>query len=305
MLKRFALRAILVLLSLGIASPVRAEELLRISGMDVSVWPEYDQPGVLVQYQGSLAAKADKTSPLELSFFVPKGAGVGAACAIQANGNHTSETWKESDADSGLTKITFKVSEPQFHVEYYYNPLPTSTDKKFSFAYTAALPADEVDLAVQHPLKAMNFVLTPDAPNSHQDQDGFTYHAYTFKNVAVGQKLSADVAYTKTDPKPSVSGDSQSASSASTANAAADSGINPNQVIVLATVLATAGIVAFFVWQRNTQRAQPRYANAETYQATARLGAAAPGGFCTQCGNAMAVGDKFCARCGSRMADIQ
>ena len=305
MLKRFALRAILVLLSLGIASPVRAEELLRISGMDVSVWPEYDQPGVLVQYQGSLAAKADKTSPLELSFFVPKGAGVGAACAIQANGNHTSETWKESDADSGLTKITFKVSEPQFHVEYYYNPLPTSTDKKFSFAYTAALPADEVDLAVQHPLKAMNFVLTPDAPNSHQDQDGFTYHAYTFKNVAVGQKLSTDVAYTKTDPKPSVSGDQKPASSTSAANAATDSGINPNQVIVLATVLAMAGIVAFFVWQRNTQRAQPRYADAETYRPTARTGAAAPGGFCTQCGNAMAAGDKFCARCGSRMADIE
>lgn len=161
--------------------------------MDVSVWPEYDQPGVLVQYQGSVTAKVDKTSLLELSFFVPKGEGVGAASAIQANGNRTSETWKESDADSGLTQITYQEPEPQFHVEYYYNPLPTSTDKRFSFGYTAALPADEVQLVVQHPLKATNFVLTPDALNSPQDQDGFTYHAYTFKNVAVGQKLSADV----------------------------------------------------------------------------------------------------------------
>ncbi len=305
MLRRFVLLAIFVLLSLGIASPVRAEESIRISSMDVSVWPEYDQPGVLVQYQGNVTAKADQTSPFELSFFVPKGAGVGAACAIQTNGNHTSETWKESDADSDLTKITFKVSEPQVHVEYYYNPLPTSTDKKFSFAYTAALPADEIDLAVQHPLKATNFVLTPDAPNSHQDQDGFTYHAYTFKNVAVGQKLSTDVAYTKTDPKPSVSGNQQTASSSSASTSASDSGINPNQVIVLATVLAMAGIVAFFVWQRNTQRAQPRYVGAEISRPTARTGTAAPGGYCTQCGNAMAVGDKFCARCGSRMADIQ
>ncbi|MDE3089009.1 MAG: zinc ribbon domain-containing protein [Chloroflexota bacterium] len=305
MLKRIALLAILGVLSLGIASPARAEEPLRISSLDVSVWPEYDQPGVLVQYQGGLTAKADKTNPLELSFFVPKGAGVGAACAIQSNGNHTSETWKESDADNGLTKITFKVTEPQFHVEYYYNPLTGSPDKKMSFAYAAAMPADEVDLAIQHPLKATNFVLTPDAPNSHQDQDGFTYHAYAFKNVAVGQKLSTEVAYTKTDPKPSVSGDQKPASSTNATNSATDNGINPNQVIVLATVLAMAGIVAFFVWQRNTQRAQPRYANAETYRAAPRAGAAAPAGFCTQCGNAMAVGDKFCARCGSRMADIQ
>ena len=305
MLKRIALLAILGVFSLGVASPAHAEESPRISSMDVSVWPEYDQPGVLVQYQGSLTAKADTTSPLELSFFVPKGAGVGAACAIQANGNHTSETWKESDADNGLTKITYQVTEPQFHVEYYYNPLPSSTDKKFSFTYTAALPADEVQLDVQHPLKATNFVLTPAAPNSHQDQDGFTYHAYTFKQVAVGQKLSTDIGYTKTDPKPSVSGDQKTTSSSSASTAASDSGINPNQVIVLATVLAMAGIVAFFVWQRNIQRAQPRYVGAESYPANPRAGATAPGGFCTQCGNAMAVGDKFCARCGSRMADVQ
>lgn len=304
MLKRIALLAILSVLSLGVASPARADETLRISTLEVSVWPEYDQPGVLVQYQGDVAVQANKTSPLELSFFVPKGAGVGAACGIQTNGNHTSETWNESDADNGLTRITYKVTEPQFHVEYYYNPLTGSPDKKMSFAYTAAMPADQVDLAVQHPLKATNFVLSPDAPNSHQDQDGFTYHAYTFKNVAAGQKLSTDVAYTKTDPKPSVSSDQKPASSTNATNAVTDSGINLNQAIVLATVLAMAGIVAFFVWQRNTQRAKPQYAGADPYRAAPRAVTAAPGGFCTQCGNAMAAGDKFCARCGSRMVEI-
>lgn len=302
MLKRLTIFTLFAILFLDITSPALAEEPPKISTMDVSVWPEYDQPGVLVQYQGNLAAKADKSNPLELYFFVPKGAGVGAACAIQSNGNHTSETWKESEADNDLTKITFKVTEPQFHVEYYYNPLATSTDKKFSFAYTAALPAEEVDLAVQHPLKATNFVLTPDAPNTHQDQDGFTYHAYSFKPVTVGQTLSTDVAYTKTDPKPSVSG-SKPASSTSAANTASDSGVNPNQVIVIVTFVAMVGIIAYFVWERNNRSAQPRYARAESYEPASQAGVLAGDGFCTQCGSAMQAGDRFCGRCGSAVRD--
>ena len=109
------------------------------------------------------------------------------------------------------------------------------------------------------------------------------------------------------DPKPSVAGDSKSASSASATNAAnaTDSSINPNQVIVLVTVLAMAGIVVFFVWQRKTPHAKPRYVGAEIPRTTLHAGVGASGGFCTQCGNAMAAGDKFCARCGSRTADVQ
>jgi hypothetical protein len=292
----------LTTLFLVMLSPARAEEPLKITTMNVSVWPEYDQPGVLVQYQGNVAAQPTKTAPVELSFLVPKGAGVGAACAIQTNGNHTSETWKEAEADTGLTKVTFKVTEPIFHVEYYYNPLPAVTDKQFSFAYTAAIPADEVELDVQHPLKATNFALTPDAPNTHKDQDGFTYHAYSFKQVAAGQKLSTDVAYTKTDPKPSVSGD-KPASSPSAASTASDNGINPNQVIVLATAFAVAGILGFFIWQRNRRDAQDRFARAESFDEGPRPAARSEGGYCTQCGNAMEAGDRFCARCGSPVSD--
>ncbi len=302
MLQRWALFSLLTILFLGLVSPARAEELLRISTMDVSVWPEYDQPGVLVQYQGNLTAKADKANPLELSFFVPKGAGITAACAIQSNGNHTSETWKESEAEDRLTKITFQVTEPQFHVEYYYNPLPSSTDRKFEFAYTAALAADQVQLDIQHPLKATNFVLTPDAPNSHLDQDGFTYHAYVFKPVTAGQKLAAEVAYTKTDPKPSVSGN-KPAAVPSAANTPSDSGINPNQVIVLTTFLAMAAIIAYFIWERN-HRPAPSTVRAASYNAAPRRGEPSSGGYCTQCGNAMQPEDRFCARCGNPVMEI-
>jgi hypothetical protein len=299
MLKQTLLLAILMFLTFGMTLPARAEDAIRITSMGIFVWPEYDQPGVLVQYQGEIAATADKSNPREISFFVPKGAGVGAACAIKADGNHTSETWKESDMEENLVKISFMVTEPRFHVEYYYNPLVGSPDKKMTFVYTAALPADELHVDIQHPLKATNFVLTPEAPESHKDDEGFVYHTYTFKQVAAGQKLSTSIAYTKTDPNPSVSGQKKPAASTS---APSDSGINLNQAIVIGIALGVVGIVGFFVWERNTRRA--RSVHVEAFEVNHRVGVPSRGGYCTQCGNAMHVGDRFCARCGSPVADI-
>lgn len=295
MFKRISFLAVLVWLLFGSAVPVRADESLRITSMNVSVWPEYDQPGVLVQYQGTLAATASKTNPRELSFLVPKGAGVGAACAIQSNGNHTSETWKEAGVDESWTKIPFQVTEPDFHVEYYYNPLIGAPNKKMTFLYQALLPIEELQLDVQHPLKAPNFVLTPEATYSHKDDEGFTYHSYLIKQVSAGQEVSTNVAYTKTDPRPSVSGQPKSATPL---KASDENGINLNQMIVLGVILGMLGIIGYFIWERHTRRTQPISAHAPTptrYQPRGEW----YGGFCTECSNSMEADDKFCAGCGT------
>ena len=289
MLKRISFALILVLTTLGIASTVYAEDPLRISSMDIFVFPEYDQPGVLVQYQGTIATVADKSNPREVAFLVPKGVGIGAACAIKTNGEHTSETWKESDAGDGFTQVAFKINEPQFHVEYYYNPLVGAPDKKMDFVYKAFSPADEIALAIQHPLKATNFVLTPESSNAHKDDDGFTYHSYSFKQVSAGAKLSTSIAYTKTDPNPSVSGQKQTASSA---NKSADSNSNLNQAILVGIFLGAIVIAGVFFLQKNARRAEPHLVSGRTRGESS-------GGFCTQCGNAMDAEDKFCPRCGS------
>jgi len=289
MLKRISFALILVLMTMGISSNVYAEDPLRISSMDVFIFPEYDQPGVLVQYQGSIIGKADVSNPREVTFLVPKGVGVGAACAIKADGNHTSETWKESDAGDGFTQITYKISEPNFHVEYYYNPLVGAPDKKMDFVYKALSPADEITFDIQHPLKATNFVLTPDSPDSHKADDGFTYHSYSFKQVSAGAKLATSIAYTKTDPNPSVSGEKQTTASA---NKSADSNSNLNQAILVGIFLGAIVIAGVFFLQKNARRAEP-------YRASTTARDASSGGFCTQCGNGLDAEDKFCPRCGS------
>jgi zinc ribbon protein len=292
--KRFVLVAVLTSLLIGISQTVHAQQAVRIGSLGISVYPEYDQPGVLVQYEGAILGAADKSNPREVAFFVPQGAGVGAACAVQANGNHTSETWKESDASGGFTRVTYTISEPNFHLEYYYNPLTGVPDKKMDYVYQAALPADEIHIEIQHPLKATNFVLTPDTKDSHQDDDGFTYHTYTFKQVAAGQQVSASVAYTKTDPKPSISNAPKSAPASNSSN---DSGVNPKLVVLLSVVVLGIGVVGYFVWERRGGR--PRYAPARATRSSNTSPVTLQSGFCTECGSGLDAEDKFCGKCGT------
>ncbi len=295
MLKQIALVCVAIF-SFALASTVHAEEPLRISSMGIFVFPEYDQPGVLVQYQGTVPEKT--ALPRDISFLVPKGAGVAATCAIKADGNHTSETWKESDAGDGFVQVTYKLNEPRFHIEYYYNPLVGSPDKKMEFVFKATLPADEIDLAVQHPLKATNFVLNPDTPDSHKDDDGFTYHEYSFKQVAADARISTNIAYTKTDPSPSISGQKSAAS----ASASSDGNSTLNQAIVVGIILGAIGIAGVYFLQRNARRVQPVAYRERPRAARQSARGESAGGFCTQCGNASDAEDKFCRRCGSPRA---
>lgn len=289
--KRFLSVAVLTILSIGIPQTAHAQQPLRIGSLGISVYPEYDQPGVLVQYEGAIVGTADKSNPREIAFLVPQGAGVGAACAIQTNGSHTSETWKESDAGNGYTRVTYSINEPNFHLEYYYNPLTGTTDKKMEFVYQAALPADEIHVDVQHPLKATNFVLTPDTKDSHKDDDGFTYHSYTFNQIAAGQKVATSVSYTKTDPKPSVSGQ-QKTTAAPTASS--DNGVNPNIIVLSSALVIALSMVGYFVWERRPGKT--RYARAP---ASSPLPESLRGGFCTECGSAVDAENKFCGKCGT------
>ncbi len=298
MLKGIPFLAIVLVLASAIFSPAFAKDTTRIATLEISVWPEYDQPGVLVQYQGQIASADQSGAAHDISFLVPEGAGVGAACGIKTDGNHTSETWKESDAGDGFTTVTYKLSEPQFHVEFYYNPLVGATDKRMDFTYKAASAVDDLYLDIQHPLKATNFVLTPETTDSHTDKDGFTYHVYNQKQVTAGQTVSSKISYTKTDPNPSVSG--QKSTPASATNQATTSGLNPNLVVVLAVLVAAAGLVAYFAFIR---RAQPQFAAVPVFESHG-VQRISRGRFCTECGNPMEPEDRFCAKCGKERREI-
>ena len=279
----------------GTAAPASAAgNSAGLSNLRLMVWPEYDDPRVLVQFEGDLA---DTNSvPRDVPFFIPVTAKLYATAYADDNGQLVNtEPAKIEQAGSGFLRVTIRVSKPRFHVEYYDDLLPVTADKVMDFVYRAALPVDKVSLEIQQPIKAENFTTSPAADSQTAGYHDFKYHVFSFANVQTDQTLSVHVTYTKSDPSPSISNLPQTTAPA-TADAAQPS--NLPVLIVGGTGLLALSALALFAWY---VRRRPQFARAEAPSNKAgRKGAHTGSQFCPQCGHNLAAADHFCANCGAK-----
>lgn len=295
------LLAVLALCALAlnalVPAPAFAQSPERITNLDISVWPEFDDPRVLVQYDGNLAAQNEY--PREVSFYIPTGA-VLTATAYQDESQQflNTEPATVTDAGSGLKRVTFKTPKPHFHLEYYDDAIKGAPDKTLAFAYTALVPADSVQIQVQQPLKADNFKTAPAAALISEGMHDFKYHIFNYSGITADQVLKLEITYTKTDAKPSLENVVPPETSPQTNAAENALPTDPQQIYILvgAGVVLALGLLALGMWY---MRRQPRLAFAGVGAGTNRKAQNAVG-FCGQCGSALHAGDNFCPKCGAK-----
>ncbi len=292
-------------LSLLTAPRAWADDPNRASDLKISVWPEYDQPTVLVMLDGTLA---DSTNlPREIAVLVPSNATLLVTTYENTDGTLAAEqSSKSTSAGDGYLRVTYTVKSAKYHVEYYDNILKGAPDKTLDFSYKTVAPADKVTLEFQQPAKASNFTMNPTASGT-RNESGFNYYSTQLANVTAGQVVSAQVTYTKTDPNPSVSPTSASSTTpaGASAPAAAPSALNSIYLVVALVVLGLAAVLGFFMLQRRSREAFefPVGGSGRSKSAGRRAKVARHSGgtaFCTQCGHDLGAADNFCPKCGAR-----
>ncbi len=292
---------LLVLIGLnGVPAPVaRAAGSAELSTLRIMVWPEYDDPRVLVQFEGDLA---DTTSlPRDMVFYVPTTAKLYATAYADDNGQLVNtEPAKIEQADGGFLRVTIAMSKPRFHVEYYDDLLPVTADKVMDFVYRAAWLADKVSLEIQQPIKAENFATTPAADSQTSGYHDFKYFVFNFANVQADQTLKVHVSYTKSDPSPSISNLPQTDTAAADAQAPAS---NTPLLVTVGTGLLALSALLVLAWyvRRRPQLARadvPAHAASKAGRKFAHPAAGAQ--FCPQCGHSLSAADHFCANCGAK-----
>jgi hypothetical protein len=297
--------AIALIFLLAVTPQALAQDANRLSQFKISVWPEYDTPSVLVLLDGTLADKSNL--PREVSVLIPTGAQLTVTTYQNADGTLAAEQPnKVADLGDGYSRVTFTTNQPTFRVEYYHDLLRGSPDKTLDFAYKLAVPADQVTLDVQQPLKATNFAVNPSPPNTRTDTDGFKYFTSNFSNVAAGQVITTQVKYTKSDANPSVTAQTPAQPAPASAASTAPANNSSSNLLILGGVvtLGLAAVLGFFYWQQQTRQTQavaskmsPRQFQRERRRAR---GTDSKTAFCTQCGNALKVDDVFCPKCGTK-----
>lgn len=293
-------------LSLFVAPRAWADDPNRASDLKISVWPEYDQPTVLVMLDGTLADAANL--PREIAVLVPSNATLLVTTYENTDGTLAAEQpSKSTGVGDGYLRVTYTVKSAKYHVEYYDNLLKGAPDKTLDFSYKTAAPVDQVTLEFQQPAQASNFTVNPVA-SSTRNESGFNFYNTQLSNVTAGQVVSAQVKYTKTDPNPSVSPAPVSSTAPAGANApaAAPSSLNSLYLIVALVIVGLLAVGGFFMLQQRSKQAFafPAVGGARRAKPAGGRGQGArrSGGtvFCTQCGHGLGAADNFCPKCGAR-----
>jgi hypothetical protein len=283
----FFLATILLFVAAG-KSSVSAQDGNEPSGFqDVQLWvyPEYDDPRLLVMLEGQIVGAQ---FPKEVRFLVPSTAEMYSAGSKDAQGQYTGgPPQREPSSIPGWDEISYDAKHSTFRVEYYDPIIIGQPDKSISYEFRWLYPISGLEIIIQEPKNTTDFSVSP-AGKVFVDNQGFTSHLYNHSRLDNEPSLQFDIIYSKSDTKPSL--------------AIEDEG-TPNYLLAVIIALALGiAVVGVFLWMK---KSKPR-TRAERRQQARNTNALKPADnqrkarFCRQCGKPIEGSFKFCPHCGGK-----
>jgi len=294
-------------------APPPGTELI-MARLRLSIWPEYDDPRVLVMLRGEMTPR--QAFPTHITLPLPKGAEIIGAGMISEQDEllvHPHQVLPGDTQDS----LQLHLPAPRFFLEFYYNPFPASgIEKRFTYTASIAYPIAVFEVDIQQPLQASNFTLDPPPMERLTDNRGFTYYQFVTRDMRQGQTQTFTISYTKTTTSPSVPKQPPVPQRPGQRGPLSD-----NRPLALGILAGAIVLFAGWAWLLHDPRRQRASVTASAPQATATLSTlfalvqehgetqettvAMPPqahpreiNFCAHCGRKLLPDDRFCAGCG-------
>jgi hypothetical protein len=308
-MKRFLLTLLVCLVFL--AWPTQAQDIPTLSSLEISLWPEFDRPDMLVIYRGALAPDTPLPVPIEIR--IPASVGQPNAVAYVGEGNQRFNQQYTTRQEGDFLVIAFQLVALGFQVEYY-DTLSTDSEggREYSYSYTADYPVESLTLGFQEPPTAQAYTLDPPADSVAVAGDGLTYHSVEAGPVAQGETKSWVLSYEKADSALTITSLAQEQSTAPTAPPAVTDSDNSTVLIFVVAFVALVAVGASAFWLgRRTQPLEeaPSPSGRKKRRGGGRGGQPAqqrplPSGsreafFCHQCGAGLRLDSDFCHKCGT------
>lgn len=187
--------------ALAAAGTPAAPAPATFASLAVDIWPEHDDPRLLVIYRGTLSAGV--AIPHTLTFAIPPTAQVNAAAYRTDDGQLLSSP-HQYRLEGDRLLVSFSVPARGFQFEYYVDSITGRPQR--SFVAEVVLPYAVLDLraSVEQPLRSSGFALNPAAGGTALSASGLTHHLYTLGRWPAGKAWRVRATYTKEDPNPSL-----------------------------------------------------------------------------------------------------
>jgi hypothetical protein len=298
LLKKLLLLLLIVLLSS--VTLVQAQETPSLDDLLIDLWPEYDDPGMLVIYKATLSPQV--SLPAELTFQIPVEAGKPFVVAVGPDPNSVAEVVYNTQVMGKWIDVSFIATTPTIQLEYYDPRLvKDGAQRTFSYTWPGDYAAQDLRLRIQHPLGATEVSVTPPMGNLNQGDDGFLYSNIEVGAVEADSPFDIGLSYQKETNDLSIQ--SLQIQPSATITPGSSNFQNFDQWWVW--LLAALGVVligggGYWYWRLGRGEApEKKRRHHKTPIQTAGGTTPESAIYCHKCGKRGEPGDRFCRSCGT------
>lgn len=274
-----------------------AGNAIKISSLQVELWPEFDKPSMLVINYITLSA--DTPLPATLVFHLPATAGQPSALAVGKTPDTVSSQGINYSVqqEGDVQNLTIKAKGPAIQIEYYDPIQKDGRARKYFYQWITDYNVDAFKLTVQQPIGAKNLQITPPLTSSETRDDNMKYYSGDFGALTAGTSFSLTLSYEKASDALSISSLQVQPSQPlgpSTAGRVMLSNYVPYVIIGFGLLLILGGVVYFWQTGRGRNKSRKKHHSSDDSESNSEV-------YCHQCGTRAQKGDRFCRVCGTKL----
>ena len=278
---------------LGSASPLER--------LEVALWPDYDQPGVLVILRGLLPSSLEFPAHVEIP--VPAGYGEPSAVAIKGPQDQLFAVDYQRRVQGQWATITLDTESTGIQIEFYAD-LTYDVDKSsFTFFWPGGVDIGEFLYEIQQPSDGANFQVTPSGI-AGVHTDGLVYQGATFGPLSAASQALISFAYEKQTSVLTINAQPKIDRPDDVRGETPDlSQVLPYILGGVGLVLIAVGVIVYVRFkQRDSAVSQPRQRKRrrKTTREYQEEVDASPV-YCHLCGVQAGASDHYCRRCGAQL----
>lgn len=275
-------------------SPTLAQSQITFDKVQVQLWPEYDQPSMLVIFDFTVSKNI--LLPAQVTFRLPKDANV-IAVAFEKNGTLIDANSSPTKQEGEWQILTITVDAvTTYHFEYYEPISINGRTRKFSYLWAGDYAVKAFNVKVQEPVDTIS--LTSDPALEKTQENRATFYSSKPVSLTAGEQFTLKLRYEKSSDALTVPASQVQTApiDETTSGRIPLSSYLPYILGGVGGVLIVGGLLYYFL--SNRERAQkPR----RRTRAPSETESGASTVHCHQCGTRAKPGDRFCRVCGTRL----
>jgi len=188
---------LLIMLGLLFAFPasVFAQSDLKLTNVNVQLWPEYDQPSMLVITDFEIPATT--ALPVNVTFRIPQDANLIAVAVYSADGALTNAIFEGPQEDGEWQSFTVSLDSTAGRFEYYQTLSFNGNQRIFSYLWDGIYAVDTFAIRVLEPFDTTSLKTDP-ALTSISQESNLKYYEGEPVTLASGEQFILNLEYEKT-----------------------------------------------------------------------------------------------------------